>query len=260
MLLIDSKKALQYVSSGRFDSEGVWIHPERICDSDEIIFVCGGDVYISEEEKNYELHKNDIFVLEKGKRHLGFKASENVSFFWLHFLFSETNKLPKYLKTDSPLSLVTLFKQLLHFTNTPGYSSFCGDMLCGLILEELIFLNNPASRRIKQLAVSVKEWVRINTEKNISATSVSDKFGYTEDYLNRIFKQAYGISLKQYIINQKLDKAKLLLQTTLYTVKQISAILGYSDENLFLKFFIYHTKTTPTEYRNIYTNIHTNNK
>lgn len=258
MILLENENKIQYLSSGQFRSEGEWIHPKRVIDSNEIIFVQKGSVFICEENKQYELTKNDFLILEKDREHYGFEASSDVSFYWLHFLCGDFEKLPKTGNTASPLSLTTLFTQLLHFTNTPGYSENCGDMLCGLILEEIMFLSNPVSKKVKQLATNLKEWARINTDKIVSVKNAGEKFGYSEDYLNRIFKQAYGITLKQYIINLKLEKAKILLQTTLYTVKQIALSLGYRDENLFIKFFVYHEKTTPTSYRNIYTNTHTN--
>lgn len=258
MISFDDKNTLQYISSGQFTSENEWIHPERICDSNEIIFVQNGTVYIAEEDNEYVLRKNDILILEKNRRHYGYKKSSDVSFFWIHFLCSDFEKLPKLICPDMPLSLVTLFSQVLHFTNTPGYSQNCGDMLCGLILEEILFLSTPVSSHVRQLAVSVKEWVRINSDKAITTKDVSDKFGYTSDHINRIFKQSYGIALKQYIIDTKLEKAKLLLQTTLYTTKQIGCMIGFEDKNLFIKFFKYHTKMPPTAYRNIYTNTHKN--
>lgn len=260
MILLENENKIQYLSSGKFRSEGEWIHPKRVIDSNEIIFVQKGTVFICEENNRYELKENDILILEKEKEHYGYETSSDVSFYWLHFLYSDFQKLPKIINVTSPLSLTTLFTQLLHFTNTPGYSKNCGDMLCGLILEEIKFLSNPTSKKVKKLASNLKEWAKVNSDKLITVKNAGNEFSYSEDYLNRIFRQSYGISLKKYITDQKLEKAKILLQTTLYTVKQIALILGYKDENLFIKFFIYHEKITPTAYRNIYTNTHTNKK
>ena len=39
MILSDSQKKLEYISSGIFKSNGEWIHPRRTIDSFEVIFV-----------------------------------------------------------------------------------------------------------------------------------------------------------------------------------------------------------------------------
>lgn len=43
--------------------------------------------------------------------------------------------------------------------------------------------------------------------------------------------------------------AKDFLLTTDMSVKQISRELGYSEENLFIKFFTYHEKISPAAFK-----------
>ena len=54
--------------------------------------------------------------------------------------------------------------------------------------------------------------------------------------------------------------AKDLLLTTDMSVKQISRELGYSEENLFIKFFTYHEKISPAAFLAKYCNTHINHK
>ena len=75
---------IKWISSGKFVSRGEWIHPDRIIDSYEIIFVIKGTVYIDENGTKHKLEKNDILLLEPHLRHFGYKTSENTSFYWLH--------------------------------------------------------------------------------------------------------------------------------------------------------------------------------
>ena len=68
------------------------------------------------------------------------------------------------------------------------------------------------------------------------------------------------MGLKEYLAVQKIKLAKDLLLTTDMNVKQISKELGYSEENLFIKFFSYHEKISPTAFKAKYSNTHINNK
>ncbi|MDD7700214.1 MAG: helix-turn-helix domain-containing protein [Eubacteriales bacterium] len=50
-----------------------------------------------------------------------------------------------------------------------------------------------------------------------------------------------------------------LLLNTDYSLKAISGMCGFEDENAFVKFFKYHEGLTPTKYRNRYFRTHRNN-
>lgn len=261
MIVLNNDTKITYKSSGLFKSEGVWIHPSRVIDTYEIIFVCEGKVCISEEDTEYELHKNDILVLEPGKRHCGYRETgEHVSFFWIHFDMDMPNRssLPKHITLPEPYILKNLFSQCLHTVNTPTHSDACGDLYTALITEEISSLDKTETLKTNRLCADIKEWIRINIDKNITVSDVAENFGYHENHVSRVFKRAYGSGLKEYIVKMRLENAKNLLSASLYTVKQISAILSFGTENNFVKFFKYHMKITPTEYRNSYVNTHIN--
>ena len=74
-----------YSGAGKFVSQGEWIHPDRVISTYELIFVLHGTVCITEEKQVYHLKKNDLLLLEPGRRHFGHQASSNTSFFWVHF-------------------------------------------------------------------------------------------------------------------------------------------------------------------------------
>lgn len=261
MITFSTGVKFEYKGSGLFKSDGEWIHPERIIDTYELILMVGGNAYIYENDEKYRLSKNDILLLEPNKLHGGFERSENVSFFWMHFDISdEINNIPKFMNCQFAMSLKTMFSQLLHISNTPGYISDSCDMACALILNELIFNSKSELSSVGSLAAEIKEWIRININSDITVKTIAKTFGYHENHISRVFKSAYGESIKDYIISLKIKSAESFLQTTLYTVKQISFLLGFKGENNFIKFFEYHKKMTPTEYRNTFVNTHLNNK
>ena len=74
-----------YCFGGLFKSEDSWIHPDALINTNEIIFVTKGTVFIEEDGAEYTLRENDVLYLEKGKPHGGFKESCGVEFYWIHF-------------------------------------------------------------------------------------------------------------------------------------------------------------------------------
>lgn len=261
MITVNENRKLEYVSSGLFKSDGIWQHPKRTIDTYEIIFMHEGTAYIAENSVEYVLVKNDVLLLEPMAEHCGFRPSEDyVSFSWLHFRTDnfDCGKLGKHFSAAEPYALKTLFAQCLHTANTPTCSAVSADLYTALIAEEimrLVGLNDSAQH---YLAVQIREFIRLNIEKDLSVCEIAAHFGYCENHISRIFKSSYGIPLKAYIARQRTDLAQSLLHTTTYTVKQISQKMSFKSENHFIKFFKYHTKLTPTEYRSSYCNTHIN--
>ena len=220
-----------------------------------------GTAFICEDGVRYSVGENEVLFLEPGKPHYGFANSEEyVSFSWIHYKTdsSRYKSLPKYMSVSQPYILKNLFSQCLHTANTPSYNRVCCDLYTALIAEEILTTAEDDALNKKHLPLQIKEWVRLNMEKDITVSDVAKHFGYHENHVSRIFKSAYNTGLKEYITYLRIENSKNLLTTTLYSGKQIARMLSFKSENHFLKFFKYHMKMTPSEYRNSYVNTHIN--
>ena len=58
---------MSYLNGGLFDCTGEWIHPKRTIESNELIYVRRGQVFIEEDGTEYVLGENDIILLEIGR-------------------------------------------------------------------------------------------------------------------------------------------------------------------------------------------------
>ncbi|MFC4776769.1 response regulator [Paenibacillus sp. GCM10023252] len=68
-------------------------------------------------------------------------------------------------------------------------------------------------------------------------------------YLSDLFKKKTGVSLIHFVQQTRVDAAKLLLQTTDLTMREISEQVGFANENYFNKIFKRWTGDTPTVYK-----------
>ncbi|MFL1995638.1 AraC family transcriptional regulator [Lysinibacillus irui] len=72
------------------------------------------------------------------------------------------------------------------------------------------------------------------------------------NYLSSLFKKEVGISLSEYIQQQKIEEAKKLLTFTNYPILDIGSLLNFTDQSYFIKVFKKFTDITPKQYRNEY--------
>lgn len=119
--------------------------------------------------------------------------------------------------------------------------------------DRIVFsCSNIASRKEESsndAIVASKAYIENNYTKNITLEDVSREVNISSYYLSRIFKEETGENFIDYLTNLRIEKAKELLSTTQYSMKEICSMSGYSDPNYFSKTFKKNVGVTPTEYR-----------
>ena len=68
-----------------------------------------------------------------------------------------------------------------------------------------------------------------NIDQNIPISNLSDRFGITARRLQQGFKLLFGKNVHEYIVQNRLDKAKKMLRDSNIPVKSIALTLGYKD-------------------------------
>lgn len=104
-------------------------------------------------------------------------------------------------------------------------------------------------RDVRDVAEEVREYIQNNIEKDISCSEIAESLYFSQDYLSRIFKKEAGISLKKYIVETKMQEARLLLQSTLLPVSMIATKVGYTNFSHFSQIYKKAYGITPTEER-----------
>ncbi len=89
-------------------------------------------------------------------------------------------------------------------------------------------------------------------ERSLGIADIAADLGISSSYCNRVFKQVFGMSPREYLSVQMLHEAKMLLSDPRLTVNQISVILGYRDIAHFSRQFKRWHGQAPTEFRRLY--------
>ena len=88
-----------------------------------------------------------------------------------------------------------------------------------------------------------------NYTRNITVDSIADHLGLSYSHVRKLFKDATGKNLVEYIGALRVENAKKLLADTNYSVKEIAAMCGYNHERTFFRAFTHAEGMPPGEYK-----------
>ena len=117
---------------------------------------------------------------------------------------------------------------------------------------EFAEVNESLLPKNSSLVYVVQNYIKEHLEQEICRNTVADYIHMNPDYLDRLFKKEFGLSVSQYIKEKKIDYAKMLLRTTNLSVSEIAQRLGYINLSHFTASFKQITNMTPVNYRKKY--------
>lgn len=83
----------------------------------------------------------------------------------------------------------------------------------------------------------------------MSLETTADYFNLSYGYLSRLFKEKTGYGFSEYVINEKLQKAKELVVSGNTSIKTVAERLGYYKLSYFSVIFKEKFGMTPTQFR-----------
>ncbi|MBF0485849.1 MAG: response regulator [Candidatus Omnitrophica bacterium] len=95
----------------------------------------------------------------------------------------------------------------------------------------------------------VKDYIRRNCDKKITLKDAADIVCLCPKYLSRIFQERTKTGFNEFALSLKMEKARVYLEKTTFTVEQTAEKLGYLNSESFIRLFKKIDGVTPAEYR-----------
>lgn len=95
----------------------------------------------------------------------------------------------------------------------------------------------------------VKEYLDQNYGEKITLDELAEKFYINKYYLTKVFKEQYGQSITNYLLNIRITKAKQLLRFSEKTVEEIGLEVGLGAPHYFSQTFKSVEGVSPSVYR-----------
>lgn len=124
--------------------------------------------------------------------------------------------------------------------------------LCAPVFTELamfMYIEVNRDRKISEEAMILKSYIDMHTEENISIKALSKLIFRSESQTIRIFRQNFNKTPYDYLLENKINRAKTIILNTNMSIKETAYHLGFADEHYFSGIFRKKTGFSPTEYR-----------
>jgi len=112
---------------------------------------------------------------------------------------------------------------------------------------------SPVALRAKGLAPwqerRVTDFLRENLEFDVSVEALARECGLSRSYFMKAFKQTTGVSPHQWVLAQRMDRAKNLLQSGSMSISDVAVASGFSDQSHLTRTFGRMEGTTPAAWR-----------
>lgn len=97
----------------------------------------------------------------------------------------------------------------------------------------------------------MEQYLRENYQHDVSLQELAEKFGFTPEYLGKIFKKHSGEPPSKYLTKLRMNEAKrLLLNQPDLEIQRVGELVGYRDGFYFSRAFKAYTGIQPSEFRN----------
>jgi len=208
-----------------------------------IMHIClsGVDVIRINGEK-HSISAGQMFVSQPCQNIMGDREGSEC-YIWVAFGGSRPGKInmsEKIKKTPSGVAH--------HLIDLMEAKEKSPDIYISIILEVLYNLFTKTSPDYDKIA-EVRNYIKDNSIGFMTVNDIAAKFGFERSYLHRIFKQRYGISIKKFITDTKMMRAKTMLEEG-SSVLEVSYKVGYSSEFNFSRAFKQYYGIAPSMLKN----------
>ena len=105
------------------------------------------------------------------------------------------------------------------------------------------------SKECEEALEGLRVYIEQHYNEKLGQEELADHVYYNLAYLSKIFKKKYGMSIGNYILEYRIERAKKMLKTGKRSVTDVSLDVGYDNFAYFSRLFKKKTGLTPMEYR-----------
>lgn len=161
------------------------------------------------------------------EQQLGVLLQENGVYAHVFFMEEKTQRL-RSICTDSP-------ERMLEWM--------------AYVLQRVRLLLHTIRSEKPTVVTQAIDYIHQHLGEELSRHAVASQVYLNPDYLDRIFKRVIGVSVNRYIFQERMNKARQLLESTEENITDIALTVGYNSISNFSMLFKKYIGLSPNEFR-----------
>ncbi len=227
----------------------------------ELTFIDNGALHTTVDDQDFNLKNFDIILYAPNQYHTQ-NTIDNKSCSYLTIMFDMEcahSELISNRVFHASRDVHTIINNLVKTSNTEIYYDtelmvcYLKELIIKLFQFDFTQNTNIASTPMQQkfeneLLNEVIIYINDNIYTTLTIEEICHHFSISRSSLQTLFKNNLNTAPKQYISDIKLNKSKLLIKESVYTISEISNKLGFASIHYFSRKFKQQFGITPTDY------------
>lgn len=249
----------------------------------DLLFVHKGCLHMGEENREYTVQAGQALILRPDLHHYGSKpCEEHTLYHWLHFStpgswrsgeqtaapesgsndiwrrFTDFEShafvlaLPQYTTVQQPGRMSELLTQLSQLAPDLPFSA--SSLRRQMLFQEILLLLTHSLDRTSQSPMTVcaekaASYLRTHYKEAVTAAMLGEATNFHPVYIARCMNREFGCSPMEYLLRHRIERSKLLLMQTDYSITRIAEETGFRQAPYFSTCFQRLEGQSPRSYR-----------
>ncbi|MBB3113081.1 AraC-like DNA-binding protein [Paenibacillus phyllosphaerae] len=268
-----------YITIGQTHYEPGQQHPNRRnLGVFDLLFVLQGTLFMGEDEKQWQVRQGQSLLLLPDRYHYTTAVcAEETIFYWIHFEYHGTYrevsdpraslpirhawanpyylKLPQHSAPRQFASIVRLLELMHEQTTANGATAYWKEQQRFMDLIQLLEeeeQDDSAASSVVKLAERTEAFLRRHYQQDLTNETLAESLHFHSNYIVRCMKETYQCTPMEYLLQYRLEQAKLLLIKTEWPIAKVGEQVGFHYAPYFSSCFKRQIGMTPLSFRKLY--------
>lgn len=223
-------------------------------------FIIKGKGILKLNDKQYDIHEHQVFLIpENTLAYYQADKDDPWEYIWFHIggpkiplILKEAGLTPSH-PVYTPMSCAKEIEDLaMDILDNYTRQYYCVGTLykiCDYMIENSADKEESEVENSLIYVKNVISYIQLKYTEPVKIEQIAFALGLNRSYLTRLFKDATGYSLQEYLVTYRMKMAAKLLNNESMNVSEVAANVGYTDTFTFSKSFKRHFGLSPSDYR-----------
>ena len=233
----------------------------------EIYLFLNGNVEFVSDHTRKKLTPYELIIIPPGKYHCLLTNDCDVDTYERTLIniypdFIENEILEEAFLNKEFLSLSSenrIVQNFMHLKNcATQYNKHDFQNILSAITTDIIFLikhcnsslQNKTNNTLHPVSLQIMNYINDNYKSDIKVSDIAKVFSFSASAISRIFKEDFGVNIKRYITEKRMNEIYSLLQKG-ESALVVSSDFGFSNYSTFYRAFLSHFKKSPREIKKL---------